>query len=431
MAGAWGPSARQAPSFPADAHELRAVLAAQGSDLEVLRARLAATQQECALLQQRLHDAQGELLLAAEATASATERLGTHAARQSLVLAAGVERSGAERAALEHELSRAEAMVHERDMEIRRLRQQSAQLEALLHHGDVQIKGLEAANAASGELAREAVDEISVLLHDLRGDLGAAASAGRGPSPQEVRLGREVEELLAEKRAEHARLKRQAEALTMDALRLDDEETELAQRVAAFEHSLRAKQDHMGMQDKRASQEVAELRSRCEELRRLLQSEQRESVAMDQRAALQPQAGAEVEAVRREMAALLSTLHRLTAQLRSRGRTVCSAEVPGDALDAAVHAVLRSASDAGSREAPPVVWRLSHGHYLLGERLVEIYQAGGQLIVRDGSGLVSVLADHLGCGRRAAPVRSSYPPLPGSGPAHALGASLAGRTVNV
>mmetsp|Transcript_127290 Transcript_127290/g.407153 ORF Transcript_127290/g.407153 Transcript_127290/m.407153 type:complete len:438 (-) Transcript_127290:48-1361(-) len=392
----------QAPKFARDSHEFRAVLATQSTEIDALKTRLGTSHRECAMLQQRLYDAEGELAVAREATTSATERLGAHAARHSLVLAAGVERSGAERAAVEHELTRVEALIHDRDMEIRKLRQQAHELEAAQHQNEVHIKGMEVAHQTKSELAREAMTEVSALLQHLgTGGSGAASGSARGLSQQEVQRIEEISSALGSKRSDHAMLRRRAEAV------LCKEQT-LAHRVLAFEQSLRAKQEHMEIQDQRSLQEAASLRGHCEELRRELHSEQRDSVGMDQRVVLHPQAGAEAEGVRRETAALLDTMPRLMGMLRNRGRAVCSPEVPTDAIDVAVHSYLSSCNPAAGDSVPPIIWRLSRGQYLIGDRRVAMYEAGGQLVVRDAVGVATPLSDLIVQRRRAAPVPATH-----------------------
>mmetsp|Transcript_98905 Transcript_98905/g.251067 ORF Transcript_98905/g.251067 Transcript_98905/m.251067 type:complete len:445 (-) Transcript_98905:48-1382(-) len=399
----------QAPKFARDAHEFRAVLATQSAEIDALKTRLRTSHRECAMLQQRLYDAEGELAVAREATTTATERLGAHAARHSLVLAAGVERSGAERATVEHELTRVEALIHDRDMEIRKLRQQAHELEAAQHQNEVHIKGMEVAHQTKSELAREAMTEVSALLQHLgAGGSGAASGSARGLSQQEVQRIEEISSALDSKRSDHAMLRRRAEATAVETQRFETEEQTLAHRVLAFEQSLRAKQEHMEIQDQRSLQEAASLRGHCEELRRALHSEQRDSVGMDQRVVLHPQAGAEAEGVRRETAALLDTMPRLMGMLRNRGRAVCSPKVPTDAIDVAVHSYLSSCNPAAGDSVPPIIWRLSRGQYLIGDRRVAMYEAGGQLVVRDDVGVATPLSDLIVQRRRTAPVPATH-----------------------
>lgn len=81
-----------------------AVLAAQDAEIKALKAQLLDVQRESQRLKSSWRDATSELHVASEATGSATERLNQHAARQELLLSAGVERSGVEQVQLEEEL---------------------------------------------------------------------------------------------------------------------------------------------------------------------------------------------------------------------------------------------------------------------------------------------------------------------------------------
>mmetsp|Transcript_141374 Transcript_141374/g.368131 ORF Transcript_141374/g.368131 Transcript_141374/m.368131 type:complete len:426 (+) Transcript_141374:74-1351(+) len=411
----------QAPSFARDAHEFRAVLTAQTAEIDVLKARVAASARECTQLRQRLRDAETELSVAAEATTSAQELLDEHAMRHGLVLAAGVERSGAERATMEHELSRMEALLHDRDIEIRKLRQRAYELEAAKHQNEVELKGLEVAHEATSSRAHAAVNEVSALLRQLGSGGVASSASGHGPSQQEVRRMEEISAILTAKKADHATLKRRTEATSAEAQRLEAEERTLTERLRAFEQGLRAKQEHLDTQDQRSMQESAALREHCEQLRRALQNEQRDSVGVDQRAVLHPQAGAEAEGVKRETAALLETLPRLAAMLQARGRAVCSPPVQSDPVDALLHAYLRTCSPAAADTLPSVIWRLSHGEYLLGQHRVTIIASDGQLVIRDAAGNTAALSNVLH--RRTAPAAV---PSHGAAPRAA-----AAQTVNV
>ncbi|CAE7448141.1 unnamed protein product [Symbiodinium sp. KB8] len=93
-----------APPEAADKHELKAVLAAQESEMHAMKTQLAEAQRECNRLKHKLRDVETEVQVAKQVTASATDRLTAHAERKDLLLSAGVERGGLERAKLEEEL---------------------------------------------------------------------------------------------------------------------------------------------------------------------------------------------------------------------------------------------------------------------------------------------------------------------------------------
>lgn len=364
------------------------MLAAQTAEAEVLKQRLAQGQRECAGLEQRLRDAEGELAVAAEATTSATERLGLHAERHGLVLAASVERSGAERGTVEHELQRVEGLLHDRDLEIRRLRKQAHELEAATHQHEMEMKGLQVAHEDSSHRARTAGEGVSQLMSQIKGQFDSNSSV-HGPSQREMQRNEEASALLAAKQHDHAVLKQRAEAAAHEAKRLEVEEQSLGERVATFQKDLQAKKEEMESHDQRSMREGALLREHCDQLRKDLHNEQRDAVGVDQRAVLHPQCGAEAEGVKREVKSLLETTPRLVATLRARGQRVRSPEVVDDSIDAKLHAYLRGLDHAGV-ESLPIVWRLSRGQYLLGDERMSLEAEGQQLAVRAASGQASL-----------------------------------------
>lgn len=384
------------PHFAKDAHELRHVLATQSAEIEVLRQKLMNGQREVAQLQQRLRDAEGELAVAAEATTSATERLGSHAERHGLVLAASVERSGAERGTIEHELQRVEGLLHERDIEIRRLRKQAHELEAATHHHEMELKGLQVSHEDSSSRARQAAEGVSELMNKLRDQGGQFDTVGstRGPSQEQVQRTEESASMLAQKQHDYTVLKQKAEGMSHEARRLETEEQHLRDRVTAFETEMRAKKEELEAHDARFLQEGNLLREYNEKLRKALHNEQRDAVGIDQRAVLQPQCGVEAEGVKREVRGLLETIPRLAATLRSRGQQVRSPEVVEDRVDGQLHAFLRGLDQAGV-EMPPIFWRLSPNQYLIGDERVTVEEVNGQFQARDASGRSRTLASLL------------------------------------
>lgn len=294
------------------------------------------------------------------------------------MLAATVERSGAERGTVEHELQRVEAMLHDRDLEIRRLRKHAHDLEAASHQHDMEIKGLRVAHEGSSERARTAAEGVSHLMTQIKGQ---PESHARGPSQREVQRTEETAALLAAKQHDHAVLKQRAEAAAHEAKRVEAEEQALNERIVAFQRELQAKKEMMESHDQRFLQEGALLREHCDQLRKTLHNEQRDAVGVDQRAVLHPQCGAEAESVKREMNSLLGTIPQLLTTLKVRGQRVRSPEVLEDSIDVKLHAYLRGLDEAGV-ETPSMVWRLSPGAYLLGDERMNIEEVEGHLVVR-------------------------------------------------
>merc|ERR1712118_242855 len=94
----------------------------------------------------------------------------------------------------------------------------------------------------------------------------------------------------------------------------------------------------------------------------------------DQSAMLEARSSEEAAGVTQELHKTLGVLRSLAMSLRSRGRVVWSPEVPQDYIDAALHSHLRSSTHSpdfsqavAAGTLPPLVWRLGHGQYLIGE----------------------------------------------------------------
>ncbi|CAE8702060.1 unnamed protein product, partial [Polarella glacialis] len=154
------------PENRLDHHELKAVLSAQAAEFATFKARLADVQRDCTRSEHHLRDLHGELAVATEATASATEQMSAHSVRQGLVLAAGVERSGAEKARLDDELQRMERMLWERDQEIARLRRSSGSIESHQMQLELEIRSQHAARESAGTEARALSTAVAELLAD-------------------------------------------------------------------------------------------------------------------------------------------------------------------------------------------------------------------------------------------------------------------------
>lgn len=340
------------------------VLGLLASEADVLRERLAEGRLEIAQLQQRLRDAESELAVAANATSKAAERLGQHASRQGLVLTASVERANTTKVSVEDELQRVERALWERDQEIARLRREARDLEANHFQANMEMTGLQAMEQQNARL-KAAAEDMGLnddFSKDGLLDFGAGALAA-SRHQREVRLHEEAQNALLNKQEQHALLKQHAAALQAEAQRLESEERRLAEESGRFERALREKQAKMEAQDQQFLREGQILREHNDELRRALQQEQQDAVQVDQRAALRPQCGAEAAGVRQEVAEILAAIPQLAETLRARGRSVFSVEVPGDPVDVALHAHLRS---NGAGDALPIVCRLGPGDYLLG-----------------------------------------------------------------
>merc|ERR1712151_1184466 len=94
-----------------------------------------------------------------------------------------------------------------------------------------------------------------------------------------------------------------------------------------------------------------------------------------------------------------SAICSLVASLRERGRVVRSPEVQSDFIDMHLHAYLKSSANNMENPAPPVVWRIAHGQYLIGEDRVQLLEShdhhGGFLLVRTLDGAQLPLRDFL------------------------------------
>lgn len=375
------------PPYARDAHELQSVLEAQQTEAAALRARLAEVQRECAQLKTRVRDSEGELSAATEATISAAQKLEEHAGRQGLVLAAGVERTNAERATIEHELQRMERLLAERDQEISRLRAVARELESTRLQGELELTGLVAVHEATSTEVRTLGEDVARLRHQLYNGKGhAAAQIATGPSPGVATRTEETAALLKAKREEHASLQRQAEAVAAEARRLEAEGVISGNRLREYERALRERQRQLDMRDQRLVREAATLREHCEDLRSVLRGEQRNAVEADQRAFLRERCGEEADGIRRELTASLSTIKRLVTALRESGRSVSSPELPGDPIDTHLHGYLRAGASMGNA-LPPLVWRIAPGVYLIGEERVTLLPAGPELLVSDAAGV--------------------------------------------
>merc|ERR1712151_700829 len=94
-----------------------------------------------------------------------------------------------------------------------------------------------------------------------------------------------------------------------------------------------------------------------------------------------------------------SAICSLVASLRERGRVVRSPEVQSDFIDMHLHAYLKSSANNMENPAPPVVWRIAHGQYLIGEDRVHVMEHHGPhgpiLIVRTSDGVELPLPDFV------------------------------------
>lgn len=389
-----------------DPEKLRAMLDVYRAESDVLKERLADGQGEVATLRSRLRDAEGELQVAHQATNTATERLGLHAQRHGLVLAAGVERIGAERATLEDDLQRMEHLLSERDQEIARLRREARKLEAQHFHSEMELHGLQAASAGGGPSLLQMDDPRNGDLME-QFSLSAAAT---GPSSREtVRHGDARAALAARQEALEA-LRQRAELAAREAQHLEEEEKAIAARVAEAERSLREKHLAMEAQDREFVKEQELLREHNEKLRQALQLEQHDSVSIDQRAVLHQQCGTEAEGVRNEVLNILATMPQLAETLAARAKYVHSAEVPGDPVDVHLQAYLRSLGPSTGTRPPAIVCRLGPGDYVVDRERVAVsveqgqvvFQRPGQVRISDsssggaGGGAVAISASSSG-----------------------------------
>eukprot|EP00931_Biecheleriopsis_adriatica_P061587 TRINITY_DN37035_c0_g1_i2.p1 TRINITY_DN37035_c0_g1~~TRINITY_DN37035_c0_g1_i2.p1 ORF type:complete len:446 (+),score=101.64 TRINITY_DN37035_c0_g1_i2:68-1405(+) len=394
-----------APREASDSHELKAVLAAQSAEIHSLKARLADAQRDCTRLRHKLQDAEGELHTTTEATLSASDRLSAHAVRQGLVLTAGVEKSGAERAKLEDELQHMERLLYERDQEIASLRQTAGTLESSQLQLELEMRGLNAARETATHEVRELSQNVADLLHGklkkveksieangrspdpfgvgavdslAYGSTSSIGSAARASQQEEKRL-RESAQLLETKRQEHAHLKRNADQAAAEARHLEAEDAAISHRVTLFEKELRSKQAEMEAHDKHFVREGDLLREHVQELRQALEHEQKGLLGADQLIALQPQTADEVQGAKREILSIMSIMPDLENALRSRHQHVHSAEVPSDPIDVALHSLIR----AGAEPVPAIVCRLGHADYVIGpEHVALLAGPGGSLLFR-------------------------------------------------
>ncbi|CAE7365103.1 unnamed protein product [Symbiodinium sp. CCMP2592] len=330
-----------APPEAADKHELKAVLAAQESEMHAMKAQLAETQRECNRLKHKLRDVETELQVAKEVTASATHRLTAHAERKDLLLSAGVERGGLERAKLEEELQRMERLLWERDQEIKKLRHTAGNLEKNQLQLDLEMRGLHAAKETSTLEAKELSTGIADLLHSRlqkvpsthSGFLDSMASSNPFSTQnldaqrqrEEKRL-KESTQRLELKRQEHAELKHRANQAAADAKKMEEEDAALHHRVQLFEQQLREKQGQMELHDKKFVHEGGLLREHVEELRKAVAKEQTSFMAADHCAVLHSQVQDEAKATKQEIQSLLAIVLQLDSALRARHQHVHSAE---------------------------------------------------------------------------------------------------------
>jgi len=337
-----------APPEAADKHELKAVLAAQESEMHAMKAQLAETQRECNRLKHKLRDVETELQVAKEVTASATDRLTAHAERKDLLLSAGVERGGLERAKLEEELQRMERLLWERDQEIKKLRHTAGNLEKNQLQLDLEMRGLHTAKETSTLEAKELSTGIADLLHSRlqkvpsthSGFLDSMASSNPFSTQnldaqrqrEEKRL-KESTQRLELKRQEHAELKHRANQAAADAKNMEEEDAALHHRVQLFEQQLREKQGQMELHDKKFVHEGGLLREHVEELRKAVAKEQTSFMAADHCAVLHSQVQDEAKATKQEIQSLLAIVLQLDSALRARHQHVHSAEVKSDAID--------------------------------------------------------------------------------------------------
>ncbi|CAJ1359545.1 unnamed protein product [Effrenium voratum] len=212
---------RSAPAAK-DSHELKAVLSAQDAEIHALKAQLAEAQRASSRLKVQLRDLDAELQVANEATSTAAARLKDHANRQGMLLSAGLERSGLQRAHLEEELQRMERLLWERDQETARLRKQAQSLESSQLQLDMEMRGLQAARDNSALEAKELSGSIAELLHqrlqkvekskDVVDALGASPFSIDGAASQkESKRLHDVTQVLETKRQEFAELKHKTE----------------------------------------------------------------------------------------------------------------------------------------------------------------------------------------------------------------------------
>lgn len=382
-----------APPEAADKHELKAVLAAQESEMHAMKTQLAEAQRECNRLKHKLRDVETEVQVAKQVTASATDRLTAHAERKDLLLSAGVERGGLERAKLEEELQRMERLLWERDQEIKKLWHTAGNLEKNQLQLDLEMRGLHAAKETSTLEARELSTGIADLLHSRlqkvpsthSGFLDSMASSNPFSTQnldaqrqrEEKRL-KESTQRLDLKRKEHAELKHKASQAAAEAKKMEEEDAALHHRVQLFEQQLREKQGQMELHDKKFVHEGGLLREHVEDLRKAVAKEQTSFMAADHCAVLHSQVQDEAKATKQEIQSLLAIVLQLDSALRARHQHVHSAEVKSDAIDVALHALLRNRPDAVG-----VVCRLRHAHYIIGSAQVELMAGpGGSLLFR-------------------------------------------------
>lgn len=398
----------QAPHFARDVKELQTVISAQDAEERSLKHRLADGEREVAFLRKRLRDYDEELVITAEATLNAAERLEAHQGRQGLVLAAEAERCSAENAALEDELRRMEQLLYVRDQEIAKLRRKHEALQASRLQGEMELTGM----AIAHEKASSEVRAFGAGVQELRDRLsnGAKGAGKGGPSHLEAsRMGSQAHALQV-KQEERMALQRRADEATAEASRLEADLMATKEQVRMYTVDLRRKQEVIENNDHRLVREAASIRAQCDHLRQALHHEQRDAAGIDQRALLQEHCGAEAEGVRREVQTILQTVRGLAGTLRARGLSVCSHQVSSDPIDVAMHAFLHASgfhcskhrgavqaaqrplgqgmmlmgpSAPGSTPLPPVVWRLLPGEYLIDEDRVSITMRDGHLVAKD------------------------------------------------
>lgn len=412
----------QAPLYARDVKELQTVISAQDAEERALKIRLAEGEREVAFLQKRLRDFNEELVITAEATLNAAERLEAHQGRQGLVLAAEAERCSAENAALEDELRRMEQLLYVRDQEIARLRRTHEALQASRLQGELELTGM----AVAHEKASSEVRAFGAGVQELRERLseGPKGAGKGGPSHLEATRMASQAHALHVKQEERAALQMRADEATAEANRLEAELMAMKEQVRLFSLDLRRKQEMIDNNDHRLVREAANVRAQCDQLRQALHDEQRDAAGIDQRAILQERCGAEAEGVRREVQTILQTVRGLAGTLRARGLSVCSQQVSSDPVDVAMHTFLRASGfrvsgSPGAAQAaamqhplglggapppgwpahgplmlmgqgapgcaalPPVVWRLLPGEYLVDEDRVTITMQDGHLLVQD------------------------------------------------
>ncbi|CAE7273287.1 unnamed protein product, partial [Symbiodinium necroappetens] len=331
-----------APPEAADKHELKAVLAAQESEMHAMKTQLAEAQRECNRLKHKLRDVETEVQVAKQVTASATDRLTAHAERKDLLLSAGVERGGLERAKLEEELQRMERLLWERDQEIKKLRHTAGNLEKNQLQLDLEMRGLHAAKETSTLEARELSTGIADLLHSRlqkvpsthSGFLDSMASSNPFSTQnldaqrqrEEKRLKESTQRLDLKRKAEHAELKHRASQAAAEAKKMEEEDAALHHRVQLFEQQLREKQGQMELHDKKFVHEGGLLREHVEELRKAVAKEQTSFMAADHCAVLHSQVQDEAKATKQEIQSLLAIVLQLDSALRARHQHVHSAE---------------------------------------------------------------------------------------------------------